>query len=78
MDGLLGKIQDKIVNPVVGLLFALAALYFVYGVYEFLKSDIGDAEKEKGRQHMLWGVIGMAIMVSVFGILSAVCKTISC
>ncbi len=78
MDQLLGKIQDKIVNPIIGLLFALAALYFVYGVYEFLRSDIGDADKEKGRQHMLWGVIGMAIMVSVFGILTAICNTINC
>lgn len=75
---LLKKINSEILNPIIGLLFALALLYFVWGVYEFIQGADDESKRRDGQQHMLWGVIGLAIMISAFGIMQVVCKTIGC
>jgi hypothetical protein len=41
-----------------------------------LNQDNEDAQEE-GKQHMLWGIIGIAIMVSAWGILHFIDSTLS-
>lgn len=54
-------------NVLVPLVFGIALLLFIYGVFVYLiQSD--DEKREEGKQYMLWGVIAFVIMVSVWGI----------
>lgn len=59
-------ILSDFVNPAVYLLSAIAFVWFLYGVALFLwaryKSDEGGIKK--GKQHMLWGLIGVIIVFS--------------
>lgn len=73
-----GKINKLIINPIITLLFAAALVYFIYGVVMFLidKSQGGGENAESGKNHMLWGIVGMAIMLSVFGILRLIQSTL--
>lgn len=72
----IGKITDAIINPLIRLLFGLALIFFLWGVVEFI-SAAGDEKKlSQGKQHMLWGVIGMAIMFGAFGIVNLVISTV--
>lgn len=64
-----GKISTEILNPIIAILFALALAYFVYGVAAYLWNPDNEEARDKGRKGMLWGIIGMFIMVSVFGIM---------
>lgn len=64
-----GKISTEILNPIIAMMFALAMAYFVYGVVAYIWSPDNEEAREKGKQSMFWGVIGMFIMVSVFGIM---------
>jgi len=48
---------------------------FVFGLVEFLLSLSKGGETKTGRDHMLWGLLGMFIMVSVFGILRLLSDT---
>ena len=64
-----GKISTNILNPIIAILFALALVYFIYGVAFYIWNPDNEEARTKGRQGMLWGVIGMLIMVSVFGIM---------
>lgn len=73
VDSLLLKINEQIINPLIFLLFALAFVYFLWGVFEFIQKP---EDHEKGRNTMLYGVIGMFIMVSVFGIMRLIANTI--
>ncbi len=76
VDDTIRKVNKQIVNPLIALMFAIAAIYFVYGVFEFIKdSDAPDA-REKGKQHIIWGLIGMAIMGSVFFIMQLILGTL--
>lgn len=75
ITSILGKIGDVIINPLIELLFGVALLIFLYGVFEyFIKS--GEAEARKtGGQHILWGLIGMLIMFGVYGIIRIITGT---
>ena len=64
-----GKISTLILNPIIAMMFAFALAYFVYGVVTYIVNPSNEDAREKGRQGMFWGVIGMFIMVSVFGIM---------
>jgi len=72
---LLDNIEANILNPLISLLFAVALLYFLYGVFELIKGREDPDAHDKGGQHILWGVIGMAIMVSAYGIIHIICGT---
>lgn len=63
------KVNNAIINPLLALIFAAALLYFLWGGFEFITNADNEKGRETGRQHMLWGVVGMLIMVSVFAIL---------
>jgi len=74
---LIGKIVVYIVNPAILLVFSFGLMVFVYGLVEFLYnlSKGANADIKSGRDHMLWGVLGMFIMVSVFGIIRLISNT---
>ena len=72
-----GKIKTEIINPILELLIALAVIYFLFGVVKYFmgareRSDSQGAEE--GKQHMLWGIIGVAITVSAFGIVNVIIR----
>jgi len=57
-----------ILNAVILVMFALLIIYFIWGVIQYVSAG-GDEEKLKtGKQHMLWGIIGIAIVGAIFGI----------
>lgn len=69
------KVNKVILNPIISLLFALAFVYFIYGIIKFLSLEPGDKAREEARSAMLWGIIGMVIMFSVYGIIHFVLGT---
>ena len=75
---LIARINSAIIDPALALIFAFGFLLFVYGVFEFMFFKRTGEKSElvmKGRDHMLWGIIGMAIMISAWGILKVVIGT---
>jgi hypothetical protein len=63
------RVIDTVFNPLYELVVGLAIVYFMYGVAKFIY-DINDPEKKTtGKQHLLWGSIGLFIILSVGGIL---------
>jgi hypothetical protein len=76
VSGPLQKLVDVIVNPLIRLMFIIAFLVFLWGMVEFIRTADNESGRDKGKQHMLWGVVGMAIMVSATGIISILQGTI--
>lgn len=64
-----------IINPLIGLLFALALAYFLWGAAQFILNAGSEEGRKKGKDALLWGLIGIFIMASVFGILNVVTST---
>ncbi len=74
---LIGRIGAAILDPIVFLLFALAALYFAWGVAKFIMNVDNEEERTIGKQHMIWGIVGMFIMTAAFGIVRMIENTIA-
>lgn len=65
----------EILNKVVILLIALAVIFFLYGIVKFIKSADEEEGREKGKNIMFYGVIGLFVMVSVWGIVNILINT---
>ena len=77
MDAFIAKVDDMIINPLIGFLFALAVVYFLYGVFEFILNQENEEKKTSGKSHMLWGVVGITIMLGVWTILNMILATLN-
>lgn len=56
---------------IVPVLFAIAFLYFIYGIYKyFIYGAADDTSRANGRQFILWGLIGFAVIVSIWGLVA--------
>lgn len=69
VNTLMQSINRVILNPLILLLFSAALVYFLYGVVQYLISPEDEELRTTSKSHMLYGVIGMFIMMSVFGIM---------
>lgn len=69
-------INREIINPIIQLLFAGAFIAFLYGVAEYVYYSTNDAKRSVGRQHIMYGLIGMFIMISAIGLTNFVCRTV--
>ena len=66
---LLIKVTAAIVNPIITLFFIGALCIFVFGIFQFIRGADNEEERRKGQKHMMWGIVGLFIMVAVFGII---------
>ena len=71
------KVNANILEPLIQLLFAFGIAYFLYGVMKFILNQDNETAQEEGKKHMLWGIIGIAIMASAWGILHFVDSAVS-
>ncbi len=75
---LANKLSAVIINPLIELIFAAGLLVFIWGLVEFLWGLSADTEKkESGKKHMLWGILGMFIMVAAYSILRIIGTTVN-
>lgn len=75
VEALVARIAISILNPVIYLLFAVALLIFIKGLVEFLANRDNATERQKGKMHMIWGVIGLFIMFAAFTIINLITNT---
>lgn len=69
------KVNQVIINPLIILLLATASLVFLWGILQFLAGMESEEKRATGKKHMLWGIIGLFIMVAVFGIIKIILGT---
>ena len=55
-------------KAVIPLIFALAVVLFIWGVVMYVINGDDESKKTKGKDFMLWGIVAIAIMGSVWGI----------
>lgn len=76
LNMLLANIYDAVLEPLLFVVFALAFMMFVWGIVESIRDSESDDGRKKGKANMLWGIVGMLIMISVFGIVNIIIGTI--
>ena len=71
LDGIKGLLRDvkdilKLVSPIVA---AIAFIYFFWGVGQFILNSGEQKARDEGKQKMLWGIIALFVIMSIYGIL---------
>jgi len=69
-QALIEKIKTKILFPIETLLIVLATLFFLWGVVEFIQGASNEDKRTKGKQHMIWGIVGLVIILGARGIMT--------
>jgi len=72
---LIENINGAIVNPLIVVMFTFALVAFLWGVRGYVSNADDPEARGIGAQHMLWGIIGMAIMIMAFTIVRVVIAT---
>lgn len=74
-QGFLAKINDAILFPLITLMMVIALVVFLYGAFEYVKNAGSEEGRSKGKNHLIYGVIGMLVMLSALGILTIAANT---
>lgn len=69
------KLNSAILFPLITLMMSIALIVFLYGSLIFILNAGNDSERAKGKQHIMWGIIGMLVMVSAYSILYIAANT---
>ena len=64
------RLNDAILFPLIALLTGVALLVFTYGAAEYVMNAANESARAQGRKHILFGIIGLFVMVSAFAILT--------
>lgn len=68
------KVIQKALGWAVVLIFALAAVVFLWGVFGYITKGADDAEKKKFRGLIIYGIIAMVVMAGVWGLVGGILK----
>ena len=72
---ILARVNEHILNPLLLAMFFVASLYFIWGLVSFISNAASEEARTIGKRHMLWGIVGIVIMVSAYAILGMITGT---
>ncbi len=82
-DSTIGDFQELvsyaiclISNSLIPLAFAIALVIFVYGVVKYIAKADDEEARKKGRNFMIWGLLAIFVMVSVWGFVKLIQNSI--
>jgi uncharacterized membrane protein len=73
---LVKSINKVVINPIIYFLFALAAVIFLFGLFKYISNPDNENIRKESKSHMMWGIVGLFIMISVFGIMNLILNTV--
>ncbi|MBI3888810.1 hypothetical protein HY311_03395 [Candidatus Nomurabacteria bacterium] len=67
------KISD-LFKAILPVLVAFGVLYFIWGMVQYFIAD-GEEAKKNGRDRIIYGIIGLAVIVSIWGLVAILNQT---
>lgn len=64
-----------LIKSVVPLLFSLAVAGFIWGVVQYVLNADNEEKRKKGKSYMMWGIIALFVMISMWGLVGVLTKT---
>ena len=68
-------INAVILFPLIALLTAVALLVFLWGGFQYVYGANEPSARATGQKHLMWGVIGLLVMISAYAILTIAANT---
>ncbi len=73
---IVNNLVSLVLNPLIGLLIGAALVFFLYGVFTYINAGGDSGKVAEGSKMMLYGIIALFVMVSVWGLVSIVANTL--
>jgi hypothetical protein len=70
----LESVQEIVKTLIIPIIFTLALLCFFWGIVKYIWSE--GQGKEEGRKIMIWGIVALFVMASVWGLVGFVQNSI--
>lgn|SRR3989344_4704327 len=67
VEGILATVQ-RVLNLIIPILITLGIIYFIWGVIQYVTAKDEDKQKE-ARSTMIYGIIGLFVIVSIWGLI---------
>ncbi|MEA2701527.1 MAG: hypothetical protein QOE22_236 [Candidatus Parcubacteria bacterium] len=76
--GIINWFIGLINTALIPLIFALALLMFLFGVFKFFFSTGANAEesRKEGRKFVMWGILAFAVMICIWGLVKLLILTV--
>jgi hypothetical protein len=62
-------------TAIIPFLFAVAFVGFLYGIYKYFFFSDNERNRQQGRQWILAGIVGMTVMMLMWGLVNVVANT---
>jgi cytochrome bd-type quinol oxidase subunit 2 len=69
------RFNNIILYPLIALLMGVALLVFLYGAAQYVMNPTNETVRSEARQHMLYGILGLVVMVAAVAILMIFLRT---
>jgi|SRR5581483_3670281 len=67
---------SHIISLVIPIIFALAIIFFFWGLVQFIRGAGDPKKRDEGRGIMIYGIIAIAIMILIYGIVNYLAGTL--
>ncbi|MFA6397809.1 MAG: hypothetical protein WDK96_03115 [Candidatus Paceibacterota bacterium] len=67
-------IVKNIINTIIPIAIALGVVYFIFGVIKYVTAK-DDKSKQEARDVMIYGIIGLFVIVSIWGLVAILNNT---
>lgn len=64
-----------LISFVIPFLFSLATVAFIWGIIQFVLNADNEEKRKKGKNFMIWGLISLFFMVSMWGLVGVLTNT---
>jgi len=76
IGGIAADIIAFISDTLIPLVFALALIVFIWGLFtSFILGGADEEKRKEGKSLMIWGIVAFAVMVSVWGLVNVLTGT---
>jgi len=69
------RLNKAIFFPLMLLMTSVAAVVFLWGAFQFIAGAGDETARTKGKRHMIYGILGMFVMLSAYTILKIAAGT---
>jgi hypothetical protein len=73
---LLAQVSD-FTTRLIPYVISLTVLFFLWGIFKLVFSSKDSEARAEARGYIIWGIIGLAVMVSVWGLVNLLTSTFS-
>lgn len=70
VTGIINFLSNILEKQILPLLIGVAVVAFVYGILQYFLNPDNEEKRKKGKEYLVWGLVGLFVMVSFWGIIA--------